>query len=183
MARPATRRLRSAVSALLTACALGLAGAVLVPALLGLERYVLTSGSMAGSYGTGSIVYARAVPVADLRVGDVITYTPPADVGPPAPAGLVTHRIVSIERRSDGARQFRTKGDANAAADPWRFTLRAPTQARVSFGLPLLGYGLAALSDRTLRMLLIGVPALLVAAGALAGLWRDAGRETRRAAS
>jgi signal peptidase len=179
MPRRPTRRLRSAVSWTLTALALSLAAAVLVPAVLGFERYVLTSGSMAGAYGTGSLVYARAVPTADLRVGDVITYTPPAGSGP---TGLVTHRIVSIESRRDGAREFRTKGDANAAPDPWRFELNAPAQARVAFGLPLLGHGLAALSDRDLRMGLIGAPALLIAVAALAGLWRDAGREAQRAA-
>jgi signal peptidase I len=177
--RPA-RRVLAAASTMLTAAALALAAAVLLPALLGYERYVLTSGSMAGTYGTGSLVYARSVPVGDLRVGDVITYTPPAGSGP---AGLVTHRIVSIRRRPGGVPEFRTKGDANAAIDGWRFELRAPTQARVAFGIPLLGYGLAALSDRGLRIALIGLPALLIAAAALAGLWRDAGREAGEAAS
>jgi signal peptidase I len=176
--RASSRLMRGAVSWTLTALALGLAGAVLVPALLGFERYVLTSGSMAGTYGTGSLVYARTVPTADLREGDVITYTPPAGSGP---RGLVTHRIVSIERRAGGGREFRTKGDANAAPDPWRFGLPARTQARVAFGVPLLGYGLAALNDRSLRFVLIGLPALLIAVAALAGLWRDAGREAQRA--
>jgi signal peptidase I len=178
--RRPTRRVRAAVSTTLTGAALALAAAVLVPALLGYERYVLTSGSMTGTYGTGALVYARTVPVGDLSVGDVITYTPPAGSGP---TGLVTHRVVSIERRPGGAREFRTKGDANAAPDPWRFELHAPTQARVAFGIPLLGHGLAALSARGLRMALIGLPALLIAAAALARLWRDAGREAGEATS
>ena len=83
-----------------------------------------------------------------------------------------------------GARVFRTKGDANPVKDPWTFTLTRPTQARVAFHLPYVGYAFAALAERKVRMILIGVPALLVALSVLAGLWREAGEaaaEARRA--
>lgn len=172
--------LRRAGGGLLTAAAVALAAAVLVPALLAYQRYVITSGSMTGTYDRGSLVYDRVVPTASLKVGDVITYAPPAGAGP---AGLVTHRIVSIAPQRDGTRVFRTKGDANPVKDPWTFTLQNRTQARVAFHLPYVGFGLA-LADRKLRMLLIGIPALLVALSVLAGLWRDAGEtamEGRRA--
>src|SRR4051812_7892452 len=154
---------------LLTGAALALAVAVLVPALLGFQRYVITSGSMTGTYDRGSLVYDRVVPTASLKVGDVITYDPPAGSGP---AGLVTHRIHSIQRQPDGRRVFRTKGDFNPAPDPWTFTLQNRTQAKAAFHLPYVGFALAALSERNLRMLIIGVPALLVALSVLAGLWR-----------
>jgi signal peptidase len=173
--------LRRLGGGLLTAAAVALAAAVLVPALLGYQRYVITSGSMTGTYDRGSLVYDRVVPTASLKVGDVITYAPPAGAGP---TGLVTHRIVSITPQPGGARVLRTKGDANAAADPWTFTLRNPTQARTAFHLPYAGFALAALAERRLRMLIIGVPALLVALSVLAALWRDAGEaalDARRA--
>jgi signal peptidase len=166
------RRLRAAGGGVLTAAAVALAAAVLVPALLGYERYVITSGSMTGAYDRGSLVYDRVVPTASLKVGDVITYDPPAGAGP---SGLVTHRIAAIATAPGGARVYRTKGDANAAADAWTFSLSSATQARAVFHLPYVGYGLAALSDRRLRMLIIGVPALLVAMSVLAGLWRETG--------
>jgi signal peptidase len=170
-------RLRQAVSLLgLTAC-LALAAGVLVPALLGYQRYVITSGSMTGTYDRGSIVYAEDVPTASLRVGDVITYRPPRPAGN---GRLVTHRIVWIGRDRRGARAFRTKGDANLAPDPWRFTLDHPTQARAAFHVPYLGYALAALALRQVRMLAIGLPALLVALAVLARLWREAGAELQR---
>jgi signal peptidase I len=178
----ATRpRLRRIAGGLLTAVAVALAAAVLLPALLGYQRYVITSGSMTGTYDRGSIVYDRVVPTAALKVGDVITYDPPAGSGP---AGLITHRIVSIAPQRSGARVFRTKGDANPVADPWTFTLTRPTQARVGFHLPYVGYLLAALADKRVRMIVIGVPAQLVALSVLAGLWRQAGEaaaEARRA--
>ena len=176
------RRIGSTLCALLIAAGI-LFGAFLVgPALMGWERYVIVSGSMTGTYDRGSLVYDRVVPTADLKVGDVITYDPPAGAGP---AGLVTHRIHAITRGPNGERLFRTKGDFNAAPDSWTFTLRRPTQARVAFHLPYVGFLLAALADRSIRMVIIGIPALLVALSVLAGLWREAGEtaaaERRRA--
>jgi signal peptidase I len=166
------QRVRRLGGGLLTAAAVALAAAVLVPALLGYQRYVITSGSMTGTYDRGSLVFDRVVPTASLNVGDVITYDPPAGAGP---AGLVTHRIHAINTQLDGTRVFRTKGDFNPSADPWTFSLANRTQARAAFHLPYVGFALAALADRSLRMLIIGVPALLVALSVLAGLWREAG--------
>jgi signal peptidase len=169
------RLARRLAGGLVFAAGLLLAALMLLPAVAGLQRYVITSGSMTGTYDVGSIVYARAVPVEHLRVGDVITYGPPPGA---SPTPLVTHRIVSITR-SRGTRVFTTKGDANPSRDPWRFSLSAPRQARVSFGVPYAGYAFAALSDRRARMLLIGLPALLIALGSLAGVWRDLRRALR----
>jgi signal peptidase I len=163
------RLARRLAGGLALAAGLTLALVMLLPAACGLQRYVITSGSMTGTYDAGSIVYADDIPVSRLRVGDVITYAPPPGS---SPTPLVTHRIVSIARRR-GTPVFRTKGDANRSRDPWRFTLSAPRQARVVFGLPYAGYAFTALSGRRTRMLLIGLPALLIALKALAGVWRD----------
>ena len=171
------RRIKNVASLIGLAACFALAGAVAIPAVLGYERYVVTSGSMAGSYDRGSIVYSERVPVDSLRVGDVITYRPPASAGN---HGLVTHRIVWAGADRGGGRAFRTKGDANPVADPWRFTLDRPTEARAAFGIPYLGYGISALAIRELRMLVIGLPALLVALPVLARLWTGAGAEARR---
>ena len=51
---------------------------VLLPAVLGFERYVVTDRAMDGSVSRGSVVLAREVPPTDLRVGDVISFRPPA---------------------------------------------------------------------------------------------------------
>ena len=168
------RRVTRVVSTLVVAAGL-LFGAVLVlPAALGLQRYVIVSGSMTGTYDRGSLVLDEVVPVSELRVGDVITYRPPAGSGP---AGLVTHRIAEITTDKVGRRSFRTKGDANAAADPWTFQLPKGEQARVRLGIPYAGFAVAALSRRDLRILLVGVPAGLIALMSIVGLWREAGAE------
>lgn len=162
-------RVRSLLPTLGLAASALLAAMLLVPAALGMQRYVIVSGSMTGTYDKGSLVFDKPVPVADLRVGDVITYQPPAA----GPHNLVTHRIAWIGRDRDGGRAFRTKGDANRVADPWRFTLHQPMQARVSFSVPYVGYALAALSIPRLRMIIIGLPALLIGLAVAVQLWRD----------
>jgi signal peptidase I len=172
----ARRALRWGGAAATVLCFL-LAAVLLVPAIFGYQRYVIVSGSMTGAYDRGSIVFDDEVPVADLKVGDVITYQPPPNA---SPEKLVTHRIVWIGQNKQGEETFRTKGDANEVADPWTFALEKPTQAKVAFSAPYLGYPLAALSIPTVRMLAIGVPAVLVAFLILGGIWRDAGEEARR---
>ena len=54
-------------------------------------------------------------------------------------------------------------------------------QARVAFHVPYVGFGLAALSERRVRMLIIGLPAMLIALSTLAGLWRDTSPNARPA--
>jgi signal peptidase len=163
------RRLIRVGTTLLLAAGVALGALLLVPALFGVQRYAIVSGSMTGTYDRGSVVFDEVVPVADLRVGDVITYRPPAGAGP---TGLVTHRIHAIAHDRSGARVFRTKGDANAVADPWTFRLPAPEQARVRASVPYLGFAIAALADRRVRMLIVGLPAALVALSSLVGLFR-----------
>jgi signal peptidase len=170
------RVVRKVLSGTIVAAGLCLAATILVPAALGYHRYVITGGSMDGTYDRGSVVFDREVPVSELQVGNVITYRPPADTGID---GLITHRIVSIHDQGNGDTFFRTKGDANAKPDPWRFTLDQPTQGRVSLSVPYVGYGIAALSLAPVRMLVIGLPALLIAIALSVRLWREAGEEAR----
>lgn len=173
-ARAAAHPLRKALSALALTAGVALAALMLAPALLGYQRYVIVSGSMTGTVDQGSIVYAKAVPTDSLAVGDIITYAPPAGK---SPTKLVTHRIAQITRDARGRRVFRTKGDANPTIDPWTFTLDAPTQARMRFHVPYAGYLFSALAVREVRMLLIGLPALLVALLTLVGFVREAREE------
>ena len=183
---PSSRRLsvaRRAGRYAVRACVVaGLAGAAAMAALplAGYERYVITGGSMGDTIERGSVLWAKKAPTAALRVGDVITYTPPRGSGP---QGMVTHRIVAIERDGAGRRLYRTKGDANPSVDPWRFRLDESTQARAAFHVPHLGYVLAAASDRTLRTIGVGIVALLIVLTTLARLWREAGEHLEASAA
>ncbi len=174
------RRLGHTLFALVIAAGFLFGALLIAPSLMGWERYVIVSGSMTGTYDRGSLVFDEVVPTASLKVGDVITYKPPVGAGP---KGLVTHRIVAIRKDPKShARVFRTKGDANEVRDPWRFTLPNKEQARVVASVPKVGFVLAVLAQRNLRMLIIGFPAALIALFVMAGLWRDAGVEAAEAA-
>jgi signal peptidase len=151
---------------------------VLLPSVFGWQRYAIVSGSMTGTYDRGSLVFDEVVPVADLKVGDVITYLPPRGAGPDH---LITHRIASIGRGEQGGRVYRTKGDANPVADPWTFTLSRPTQARVRAGVPYAGYVLMGLARKDVRTWIIVLPALLIALFTLTSLWRSLGEAARAA--
>src|SRR4051794_26346770 len=101
-ARARIRRAGRIASGAAIAAAAVAALLVLLPAVFGWQRYAIVSGSMRGTYDRGSLVLDEVVPVADLQVGDVITYTPPAG------DHLITHRIAWIGRDRTGARLFRT---------------------------------------------------------------------------
>ena len=147
---------------------------VVVPALLGLQRYVITGGSMTGTISRGSVIYSRLTPTDQLKVGDIITFYPPGHSEP------VTHRIIAIDKGQDGRLAFHTKGDFNQVADPWKVNLVQPKQARYLMHIPYIGYVLAALAIRQVRMILIGLPALVIAISLIWSLWTKAGEEVER---
>ena len=147
------RRLRAATT-LLSVCSTLLGIAFILPSLFGLQRFVITGTSMTGTIDYGSIAFEDVVPVADLRVGDIITYQPPAGSHV---ENMVTHRIVAIHGTT-----FRTKGDAVPQRDPWKFRLDHAEQSRVKFAVPYAGYPFIWLADRQTRMLVIGGPAAVI---------------------
>jgi hypothetical protein len=104
---------------------------VLLPAVLGLQRYVVTDRSMDGSLARGSVVLARDVPPTDLEVGDVITFRPPGG----ATDERVTRRIVAIEHGV-----ATTQADTTGSEDPWAVPLTSPSYPRVWLGVPWIGY-------------------------------------------
>jgi signal peptidase I len=162
---------------LVFAAMIGCVGIMLVPAALGFHRYVILTGSMTGTYDRGSIVFDRPTPTSGLKVGDPITYSPPPGF---TSQTRVTHRIWSIHRGANGVRVFKTKGDANAHPDIWNFTLNQPMQDEVVFHVPEVGYLFLMLSIRDFRIVLVGVPSLIIALIMLFGVWREAGDAARQ---
>ncbi|MGX5695416.1 signal peptidase I [Agromyces soli] len=165
------KRTGDAAIAAAAVIATALAALMLLPGMLGFDRYVITGGSMSGTFERGSLVFEQRVPIDELRVGDVITYLPPAESGL---TELVTHRIVSIEPVVPGSDRlvFQTKGDANENADPWTFELADTVQPRVVGWLPVAGWAFIALAQPMVRMLVIGVPAAAIALFCLRDLLR-----------
>lgn len=150
---------------------------MVVPALLGYERYVIVSGSMEPTLPVGCVVYDEVVPVDDIEVGDVITFVPPPEFDIDDP---VTHRVVQVSTAEEGSshpgeRLFLTKGDNNDDVDPWRMVLDGPDQARVEHHVPYVGYFYMALQVRWVRLLLIVVPAVALVSYIVITLWRVSG--------
>jgi signal peptidase I len=143
---------------------------VLLPAVLGLDRYVVTDSAMHGSLGRGAVVLARDVPPAQLRAGDVIDFTAPSG---PHRGDHVTRRVLSID---DGVAT--TKGDARAEPDAWQLQLDDASYARVWVGIPWIGLPFVVGGGWGLLLLAAGVA--LVAA-LLAGRSRAAA-QARKAA-
>jgi signal peptidase len=144
------RRVAWTFRGLLIAVCLIAAGLTVLPAALGFQRFVVTGSSMNGTIGKGSVVFDRAVATSSLKVGDVITYQPPA--GSNVPGNRMTDRIVSITTGVDGRPIFETKGDSSATNDPWQFYLANTKQAKVAVHIPFVGTPLAFLASRGVRI-------------------------------
>jgi signal peptidase I len=116
---------------------------------------VVMSGSMEPTIPVGAVVIAEPVPSKELENGDVIIFSPNADVTVP-----IIHRIVSV-RVKDGTRYFTTQGDANPSADVAEVSLPA-TAWRMAHNVPLVGYLISYATSPFGTVILIVVPLLLL---------------------
>lgn len=111
--------------------------AFVLPPAFGLSRCTVSDDAMSGTMERGSAVFSKSLPVADLEIGDVITYPSPSTSGPE----LVTRRIAGIE-----AGVIWTRSDSTGALDPWTLTPEQSTQARAVADVPYVGYAYDAVS-------------------------------------
>ncbi len=147
--------------------------AVLVPRLVGGEPYVVLTRSMSPAMPAGTLVVVRPVEPDGIAVGDVITYQLVS--GQPQ---VVTHRVVARGIAPDGQPIFRTRGDANEAADvAWVH----PAQIKGArwYAVPHLGRvtNLLNASQREVATTVFGALLLAYAAAMFVGAWR--GRRVR----
>ena len=122
------------VSGVLVSLVVLLAIALVGVRLVGLQPYVVLSGSMYPTYDVGSLIYVKSVDYRDLKAGDPITYMVSSDT-------VVTHRIVEVvpDDTEPDTLWYVTKGDANASEDG------APVHylnviGKPVFAIPYLGY-------------------------------------------
>jgi signal peptidase len=112
--------------------------AVLVVALPMLTKstpYTVLTSSMDPSYPAGTLVVVKPEPVAEIRIGDVLTYQIKSDE-----PDVITHRVIQIVEptKPGDTVSFITKGDANSLPDP----VVKPVQIRgvVWYAVPLIGW-------------------------------------------
>jgi signal peptidase I len=156
--------------------ALCIALAVIAPRAVGGQSYTVMSGSMRPAIDTGDVVVNKRISPLEARPGDVLTFRDPSDAN-----RLVTHRLRSAAIRN-GTAQMVTKGDANNTVERWSVQANGSI-GRVTYRVPRLGYVLAWGGGRTGKLLLIAVPALLLAMWELLRIWRPERKEGAHEAS
>ncbi len=147
--------------------AIGVLALTVGPRFLPYQTYTVLSGSMVPTLSVGSVIVAVPVQGGELHTGDIITVA-----NPQHPGVLVTHRIVAIENSPQG-RTFKTKGDANNAADSW-VVPGTGSGWRYAFSIPYLGYVLSSLQSDLGRLFLLVIPTVLLGGLLLIEIWRPA---------
>jgi signal peptidase len=135
---------------------------------LGVKPAIVVSGSMLPTIPVGAMTFSLERPASRLEVGDVVMVDRPDD------RGLVTHRIVELEK-TGGRASLTLQGDNNDVRDPEPYLVKQA--AVVVFTVPWLGY----VADYVQRQgILVGVillsviTALLVLDPAKVGRRREA---------
>jgi signal peptidase len=129
-----------------------------VPVAAGVHFHTVTDNAMSGTMGKGSAVIVESVPVADLELGDIITYPTLSPDGP-----LITRRIAGIE-----GGVYRTMGDGAGSLDPWIVTLDGSRQDVVVSHVPYAGYAVDVLGG-PVRVWLAGILVGLIVAALVSG--------------
>jgi signal peptidase len=161
---------------------LGLA-VVGIPAIVGATPLTVLTQSMIPTYPPGTLVIVRPTATQDIRIGDAMTYQ--IESGRPE---VVTHRVIAIERTTNGSTTFTTQGDNNSAPDPKPVTT-AQVKGTVWYAVPYIGYVNSTIggADKGWLIPVIAVALFLYAgwmfASGLSARSRKRRRERRRRAS
>jgi signal peptidase I len=164
------RRTARLLSTLLLALAvLGLVSVTLGPRLLHYRTATMLSASMSPAIHPGDVIVDTPLALSDVRVGQVLTYHIPVD-----DHRVLSHRVIEVQHPGQGIVNVRTKGDANAAADPWTATLTGDTVWQVRAVVPRAGTAIRALRIPLVHTVLTAAVPALVLCWLLLGIWRPA---------
>jgi signal peptidase I len=159
------RLARIATTSVLLGVGLGIFGLIVAPSLFGGRSLTVLSGSMEPALQVGDIVIDSRVAPAEVRVGDIVTFSDPEGTGK-----LITHRVRRV-RISEGTAHVVTKGDNTNAVERWDIPAGGSV-GRVEYRVPLLGFLVFWLHGPLGRLGLVVVPALLLAGFELWRIWR-----------
>lgn len=171
--RRTIKRIWNCINSVLIGLVILLAVALVGVRLIGLDLYVVLSGSMEPTYKTGSVIYVKEIDTDRLQVGDVITFHLNGDT-------IATHRVVDVTVEN-GETAFRTKGDANdvedASAVPANQVIGTPV-----FTIPYLGYLATYIQSTSGRYAAIAVGAALLLMVFLPDMILGEGKEAKEKA-
>ena len=128
------KRIWNVISSVLVGIVVLLVVALVGVRLVGLQPFVVLSGSMEPTYHVGSLIYVKSVDYKQLQAGDPITYLLNENT-------VVTHRIteVLVDEEDPNTLRYFTKGDANDIADGTSVHYKNIIGKPV-FSIPYLGY-------------------------------------------
>jgi len=162
-ARRTRRWLDGAASFAFVAALLSLA-LLAVGAVGGYRALIERSDSMAPVLRAGDLIVTRRAAAAETAVGDVVTFADPS-----RPGLLITHRVVARKvHRSRVA--FVTRGDANTGVERWSIATDGSV-GRLAWRVPKVGYAVSWLARPRVRVALVGVAGLILAAALLRRIW------------
>jgi signal peptidase len=159
------RLVRAAAVSTAIGVGIGIFGVIVAPSLVGGRSLTVMSGSMEPAVGVGDVVINSRVAPADVRVGDIVTFSDPEGTGK-----LITHRVRRM-RIADGTAHVVTKGDNTNSVERWDMPASG-SLGRVEYRVPLLGFLVFWLHGPLARIGLIVIPALLLAGFELWRIWR-----------
>ena len=142
--------------------------------LIGLEPYVVLSGSMEPTYHVGSLIYVKSVDYKDLKIGDPITYMVSQDT-------VVTHRIIEVlvDEEDPNTLRYFTQGDANSVADGTSVHYKNIIGKPV-FSIPYLGYVSNYIQNPPGKYIAISGGAILILLVFLPDIFADDEKEKRK---
>lgn len=128
------KKIWNVVSSILVALVVLLALLLVGARLVGLQVFVVLSGSMEPTYHTGSLIYVKKVDPYTIQEGQPITFMM-------SETTVATHRVVGIvpDEEDPTVIRFRTKGDANEAEDGGLVHYKNVIGTPI-FSIPYLGY-------------------------------------------
>ena len=128
------KKIWNVVSSILVALVVLLALLLVGARVVGLQVFVVLSGSMEPTYRTGSLIYVKKVDPYTIQEGQPITFMMNETT-------VATHRVVGIvpDEEDPTVIRFRTKGDANDAEDGGLVHYKNVI-GRPVFSIPYLGY-------------------------------------------
>ena len=131
---PTIKKIWNIITSILVGLVVLLAVALVGVRLIGLNPYVVLSGSMEPTYHVGSLIYVKEVDYKELKVGDPITFMLSENT-------VATHRIIEVlvDEEDPETIRFFTQGDANDSPDGSSVHYKNVIGKPV-FTIPYLGY-------------------------------------------
>jgi signal peptidase len=144
------------VLAAATLAAMALAIATVV---MGLGFSPVLSPSMEPVFAAGDVIVTRALDTSDIAVGQVLVLPVPGSAGE-----RFVHRVTDV-RYEQGQPLVRTKGDNNAAADPWELRVTSSQVPIVVTSVPEAGRLGLLVQAGGARLALLGLVTFLALVG------------------